>query len=668
MSLAKHFDLVIFDWAGTMVDFGCRAPVNALIEAFTRHGVTLTEEQVRRDMGKAKADHVRALLEDARVADAWRLANGRNPTAHDRDTLIAELGPLMRAQAAHAATLIDGARAAVSSLRAAGLKIASSTGYTRDMMEPVLKSAATQGYVPDHVVCSGETPHGRPSPLMIFKACADLGVWPFSRVIKVDDAVAGVAEGKAAGCLTVGVAASGNGVGLSAAALASLPAEERDSRIAAARKELNGAGADIVVDSVATLVPALEQYVAQRPAVVSAPAVEAAVAATTTTGLAGVAANPDSSSRTPPTNSQVLLTPGPLTTSTETKAAMLSDWGSWDSAFNALTASVCRDLVSIVEAPADHVCIPLQGSGTFAVEAALGTFVPRNGKVLVPDNGAYCKRIARILTYLGREAVVLTFAEDAPADPARIDSALAADPTLTHVAQVHCETGTGILNPLPEIAAVVASHGRGLIVDAMSSYGAIPIDARKLPFDALIAASGKCLEGVPGMGFVIGRRSALESSGGNSRSLAMDLLDQWQYMQKTGQWRFTPPTHVVAALRAAIDQYQAQGGQPARLARYTENCTALVSGMRKLGFETFLPDSLQAPIIVTFHAPPDPAYEFGEFYRRVRERGFILYPGKLTAVDTFRVGCIGAIDAAVLGRAVAAIADVLREMGVRRIR
>jgi 2-aminoethylphosphonate-pyruvate transaminase len=489
---------------------------------------------------------------------------------------------------------------------------------------------------------------------MIYKACADLGVWPLARVVKVDDSVAGVAEGKAAGCVTVGVAASGNGVGLSAEALASLSADERDSRIAKASKALYDAGADIVVDSVASLVPALEQYLAQRPAAASAPPAGA------------VTADPNSSSGTRMT-SQVLLTPGPLTTSAETKAAMLSDWGSWDGAFNELTASVCRDLVSIVDARADHVCIPLQGSGTFAVEAALGTFVPRNGKVLVPDNGSYCKRIARILTYLGREAVVLTHDERAPADPARIDAALAADPTITHVAQVHCETGTGILNPLPEIAAVVASHGRGLIIDAMSSYGAIPIDARKLPFDALIAASGKCLEGVPGMGFVIGRRSALERSVGNSRSLAMDLLDQWQYMQKTGQWRFTPPTHVVAALRAAIDQYQAQGGQPARLARYSDNCTALVGGMRKLGFDTFLPDSLQAPIIVTFHSPPDPAYDFGQFYRRVRDRGFILYPGKLTAVDTFRVGCIGAIDAATIGQAVAAIADVLRDMNVHRI-
>jgi 2-aminoethylphosphonate-pyruvate transaminase len=363
----------------------------------------------------------------------------------------------------------------------------------------------------------------------------------------------------------------------------------------------------------------------------------------------------------------ILLTPGPLTTSAQTKSAMLSDWGSWDGAFNALTATVCRDLIAIVDGQGDHVCVPLQGSGTFAVEAALGTFVPKHGKVLVPDNGSYCKRIVRILGYLGREAVVLTHGEQEPADVRRIDAALAADPAITHVAQVHCETGTGILNPLTEIAATVAHHGRGLIIDAMSSYGAIPIDARTLQFDALVAASGKCLEGVPGMGFVVARRDTLERSGGNSASLALDLLDQWQYMQKTGQWRFTPPTHVIAALRAAIDQYQAQGGQAARLARYTENCAALISGMRQLGFQTFLPDSLQAPIIVTFYSPADPAYEFGEFYRRVRDRGFILYPGKLTAVDTFRVGCIGAIGADTLRQAVAAVADSLREMGVRGI-
>lgn len=361
----------------------------------------------------------------------------------------------------------------------------------------------------------------------------------------------------------------------------------------------------------------------------------------------------------------VLLTPGPLTTTRATKAAMLADWGSWDDAFNALTASVCRDLAAIANAGDSHVCVPLQGSGTFAVEAALGTLVPKHSKVLVPNNGAYCQRIVRILAYLGRSAVVLDIPEDQQADAGQIDAALRADTAITHVALVHCETGTGILNPLPEIATVVGTHGRRLIVDAMSSFGAIPIDVQAMPIEALVAASGKCLEGVPGTGFVIARRSALASAAGQCHSLAMDLHDQWLYMQKTGQWRFTPPTHVVAALRSAIDQYLAEGGQPARLARYAENCATLVSGMRRLGFATFLDDTVQAPIIVTFHAPDDPAYDFGGMYRSVREKGFILYPGKLTAVDTFRVGCIGAIQPDTIRRALHSIEDTLHALGVR---
>lgn len=264
-SLSERFDLVIFDWAGTMVDFGCRAPVVALQKAFGRYGVSLTEKQVRRDMGKAKADHVRALFADAGVAAAWKAANGAIPTTQDCAALTADLGLQMREQAELAATLIDGARETVEKLRAAGLRVASSTGYTRAMMEPVLRLAASQGYVPDHLVCSGETPQGRPSPLMIYKTCVDLGVWPLSRVIKVDDSEAGVAEGRAAGCLTVGVACSGNSIGLSAAELAALPATQRNSLVASAENMLRAAGADLVLESVATLVPALEQYLNQHP-------------------------------------------------------------------------------------------------------------------------------------------------------------------------------------------------------------------------------------------------------------------------------------------------------------------------------------------------------------------------------------------------------------------
>lgn len=260
VNLAHHFDLVIFDWAGTTVDFGCRAPVDALLEAFRQHGVALTEPQVRRDMGKAKADHVRALLGEPEVAAAWTAANGAPASAADCDALVRELGPLMRERAGRTATLIDGMVETAAALRAAGLRIASSTGYTREMMAPVLERAAAQGYAPEHLVCSGETPQGRPSPLMIYKACAELGVWPLSRVVKVDDSEAGVAEGDAAGCLSVGVAASGNGVGLAAPVLEGLPAVERRARIDAAARALYAAGADIVIDTVADLVPAIERH------------------------------------------------------------------------------------------------------------------------------------------------------------------------------------------------------------------------------------------------------------------------------------------------------------------------------------------------------------------------------------------------------------------------
>jgi 2-aminoethylphosphonate-pyruvate transaminase len=360
----------------------------------------------------------------------------------------------------------------------------------------------------------------------------------------------------------------------------------------------------------------------------------------------------------------LLLTPGPLTTSLRTKQAMLHDWGSWDAAFNRITGEVCRQLVAIAHGESSHVCVPLQGSGTFSVEAALGTLVPKGGKVLVPNNGAYCARILKILGYLGRQAVELPFAEDCPADPAAIEAALAADPAITHVAQVHCETGTGILNPLADIAAAVARQGRELIVDAMSSFAALDIDLRSMSITALVAASGKCLEGVPGMGFVIVRRSALEAAASNCHSLAMDLHDQWQYMQKTTQWRFTPPTHVVVALHEALAQYAEEGGLAARGGRYAANCRALVDGMRGLGLEPFLDPAVQAPIIVTFHAPASPAYDFKTFYAKVRDKGFILYPGKLTQVETFRVGCIGALDTHDVAKVVHAVGATLREMGV----
>jgi len=357
-----------------------------------------------------------------------------------------------------------------------------------------------------------------------------------------------------------------------------------------------------------------------------------------------------------------LLTPGPLTTSLRTRQAMLHDWGSWDADFNAITGRIRERLLQIVSASATHECVPLQGSGTFSVEAAIGTLVPRSGHILVPQNGAYCQRIARICRVLGRQLTTLDYAENAQVLSSDVERALARDASITHVALVHCETSTGILNPLHEVAQVVARHGRGLIVDAMSSFGALEIDARRTPFDAVVAASGKCLEGPPGMGFAIVRRALLERCEGNSHSLAMDLYDQWVYMQNTTQWRYTPPTHVVAAFDAAIAQYLEEGGLAARQARYALNCRTLIEGMARLGLRSFLPAAIQAPIIVTFHAPDTPRYTFKSFYDAVKARGYILYPGKLTTLETFRVGCMGQLGERGIAGAVEAVGQVLAQM------
>jgi 2-aminoethylphosphonate-pyruvate transaminase len=361
---------------------------------------------------------------------------------------------------------------------------------------------------------------------------------------------------------------------------------------------------------------------------------------------------------------RILLTPGPLTTTLRTKLAMLRDWGSWDAEFNAVTARVRKSLLKVLHAEDTHVVVPLQGSGTFSVEASVATLVPKDGHVLVLDNGAYCKRAAKLTSMMGRKCTIMSFDEAEPVSPQALEQKLAEDKSVTHVVMIHCETGAGIWNPLQQVADVCAKHGKGLIVDAMSSFGALPIDARETKFDALIAASGKCLEGVPGMGFVFIRKAVLDKCAGNSQSLAMDLHDQYVYMEKTGQWRFTPPTHVVVALAEAIAQFEEEGGQPARLARYQRNYETLIDGMSRLGFLPFLDPKVQAPIIVTFHAPGDSRYDFKSFYESAKKRGFVLYPGKLTQVETFRVGCIGAIGPNEMEQAVEAVAHTLEDMGI----
>jgi 2-aminoethylphosphonate-pyruvate transaminase len=366
----------------------------------------------------------------------------------------------------------------------------------------------------------------------------------------------------------------------------------------------------------------------------------------------------------PEVREPLLLTPGPLTTSATVKKAMLRDWGSRDGAFIALNRRVRERLLALVDGPESHVCVPLQGSGTFVVEAMLGTLLPKDGKLLVLVNGAYGRRMVTIAAYHGRACETLEWPEDTPNDPEALDARLADDRSISHVAVVHCETTSGILNPLSEIAEVVGRHGRSLLVDSMSAFGALPLDAREIRFDAVVASSNKCLQGVPGVGFGIIRRAALEGAKGNSPALSLDLHDQWRAMESNGQWRFTPPTHALAALDRALDEHQAEGGVEGRGARYRENCRVLIDGMRGLGFETLLPDRLQAPIIATFKMPDDPRFAFEEFYDRLHAKGFVIYPGKLTVAPTFRIGCIGRVTPEDMRRAVRAVGATLGEMGL----
>jgi len=359
-----------------------------------------------------------------------------------------------------------------------------------------------------------------------------------------------------------------------------------------------------------------------------------------------------------------LLTPGPLTTTRSVREAMLRDFGSRDGEFIAMNTRVRTRLVDLLDADRTHVAVPVQGSGTFAVEAMIGSLVPRSGRLLVLVNGAYGRRIVTIAKYAGRDVVTLEVGEDEAITPEATREALAADPAITHVAVIHCETTTGILNPLSEIATVVAEAGRELLIDAMSSFGALPLSARDIRFAAVAASSNKCLQGAPGFGFVVARTDVLEASRGNAHALTLDLFEQHKGFTANGQWRFTPPTHVIAAFDQALAEHEAEGGVAGRGARYERNRRLLVDGMRGLGFETLLPDALQAPIIVTFRMPADPRFVFQKFYDGLRERGFVIYPGKLTVAESFRMGCIGALGETEMRGAIEAARAVLADLGV----
>ncbi|MGA2615060.1 MAG: 2-aminoethylphosphonate--pyruvate transaminase [Spirochaetia bacterium] len=366
------------------------------------------------------------------------------------------------------------------------------------------------------------------------------------------------------------------------------------------------------------------------------------------------------SARELPGNPYVLLTPGPLSTTATVKEVMLRDWCTWDAEYNEIVQDIRRRLVEIatVGFPESYTGVLMQGSGTFCVEAVLGTAVPADGKVLILANGAYGERMAQIAQRLRIAHTVARSVETAWPDPEQLRTMLSADPSITHVALVHCETTTGILNPLDDIAAIVRQSGRCFIVDAMSSFGGIPMDIGELGVDFLVSSANKCIQGVPGFGFVVARRKTLEACEGRARSLSLDLYDQWRTMEKeNGKWRYTSPTHVVRAFAQALLELDNEGGVAARNARYRANHFVLVQGMSQLGFQSLLDESLQSPIITSLLEPEDPGYSFPAFYAGLKSRGFVIYPGKVSLARTFRIGTIGDVTPATMRSLVDAVKD-----------
>lgn len=359
----------------------------------------------------------------------------------------------------------------------------------------------------------------------------------------------------------------------------------------------------------------------------------------------------------------LLLTPGPLTTTSTVRAAMQVDYSTWDVDYNQRVVEIRERLVQLAATTPGFTSVLMQGSGTFAVEATIGSVIPSDGKLLLISNGAYGDRIGQIADRLHIPRVTIACPETEGPDLEQIRKTLAEDAAITHVALVHCETTTGMLNPAADIGQIVAEAGRDYILDAMSSFGGIPLSMEEFRIDYLISSANKCIQGVPGFGFVIANQKKLEQTQGSARSLSLDLYDQWNEMeQKGGKWRYTSPTHVVCAFLQALNELEAEGGVAARHARYVENQETLVREMEQRGLRTLLPRELQSPIITSFYYPEFDGFSFPQFYDELKRRRYVIYPGKISQAATFRIGNIGNVFPDDLRQLVTQIELVLEEM------
>ena len=647
MEKKSQINCVIFDWAGTTVDYGCFAPVAAFINAFNEIDITVTPKEARGPMGMTKIDHIRELFKLETVSSQFTKTQARAWSEADVTEINKNFEKYLFASLDNYTTPIDGVLDVVSELRSKGYKIGSTSGYTSAMMEIVSRGAAAKGYTPDCYVTSNNLPAGRPSPYMIYQNMLNLAVDSPNEIIKVGDTISDIKEGVNAGAWSVGIILGSSELGLSQEEVEALPQAQLDILMLEVRQNMLANGAHFVIDTMSEL-PALIDYI-----------------------------NAKGSEQKPLERPYLLLTPGPLTTSDRVKRAMLADWCTWDADYNVnIVQDIRKELLNLACVDdSTYTTVLLQGSGTYCVESAISCSVGcstggstdcstgSKNKLLVVANGAYGERIGEIANYANINHTAIILKETEQVTPAIIEKALAEDSEITHVAVVHCETTTGIINPLSDIAKVVKQAGKVFIVDAMSSFGGIPIDMKQLDIDLLISSANKCIQGVPGFGFVIAKREIIEQCKGNSSTLSLDLYSQWNEMEKgNGKWRFTSPTHVVRAFAEALKELSEEGGIKARHQRYVANQQILVEGMQRAGYEALLPLEQQSPIITSFIYPSS-AFEFKPFYDELKSCGFVLYPGKISQCDTFRIGNIGDVFPADMRRLVAIIQNKTISVG-----
>lgn len=593
--MAEKIKAVIFDWAGTTIDYGCFAPVKGFIDGFKSIGIDISNEMARKPMGLLKLDHTRAIaamlpepISEEQIMKAYKTFE---------ETLFANIE--------QHCDIKDYVIETVAALRTQGIKIGSTTGYTSEMMGRILQKVADRGYSPDFWISADRTAKGRPYPYMIWNNLMEFGISDPREAVKVGDTVADIAEGKNADCWTVGIIMGSSELGLTRDEVSALPESELESRKALVRAAYYKAGADYIIDDmnelsdiIADINRKLDQNAARK-----------------------------------------LLTPGPLTTRHSVKHAMLTDHCTWDDEYKAITASVINDITHI-SADDAYTTVLLQGSGTYAVEAMIDTLCRKDEKILFLVNGEYGKRMLTIADKLGRNYKYLTFEMTQPIDVKAVEEELQNDRDgIDTVVFVHCETTSGVINPLEKLSRLSKSYGKKVLIDAMSSFAAYDIDMPGLDIDALAASSNKCLEGLPGLAFVIVKKALLEKSHGNSSSHSLDLFDQYQsFYKENAKFRFTSPTNVLLALRQAIDEYKKEGGLPARKKRYMENHKILVQGLEKIGIRAIVAPENQSYIITTFELGN---LDFSKLYEALKLRGFVIYPGKMTSQATFRLGNIG---------------------------